>query len=952
MSKVIKNWPWPAWIPVQLIGKGSYGSVYKVERDNPTLGKEYAAVKMVSIPKSEEEISALRADGMSEQTVVEYYDNITKNFVKEIQMMTQFKGLNNIVSIEDHKVFKKPEGIGSDIFIRMELLSTMEQYTKNHTLTQDEVIKLGCDMCSALEKCSELSIIHRDIKPANIFVNRFGDFKLGDFGIARTLSDTTNALSQRGTFDYMAPEVYNGTHYDSRVDIYSLGLVLYKYLNNGFMPFISDNAQLANPTIRTEAFNRRMRGEAFAGPSQAGTELQKVILKACSYNPDDRYATALEMHQALERVKRGQPAEVAPQQSSYMQTAAMPAAMGGAAIAASQVQPYAAPSYQTPSNPIPQYPASPNPASPYPAMNGAGQAYPSQNAPRPYPPQGYQAPQQQFRPGYGAAAASAQAAPSDMYAGEKTSYAGGPRKPSEPSEKSSSQGKNKQKLIVAICSIALIVALGAGVIIWLVKWNPKDDAKTSKKTTKRDSGEVEDTVDDTTREDFEFQLTEDYVTISFEGYEGYGKAKAEVNWAVLEKDLFEKDPNFNVEELKKCIQEGKIDPSSKLKNGDIVQYEWLVDKGAAQKNCGVILDSSIYVHRKVEGLAQVTTFDPFDGISVSFDGVNGFGQAKVVGAPTVAAAQQFSYTLSKSDSLSNGDEITIVFNWNDSQSDAFIEANGCYPATRDKRIVVSGLPAAYIGKSTEITSQQWADMENFAINKLKDSITKKKSSNLTIEMTNLLGYYTLIPRSNPGQNQSHVCLVYQVWIKEIVNGYEIRREFFRCMTFHNVYADGTIVLDDEHSDVSGDAISFGSWKINGFYNYDSLYKTVVAKNSNDYYCEMNVNEDFIKKYPQVYSRDGMFLKDFDMYVVDENTLHNYTDNELQFAIDDILASYGFIFSSKRQNKFDYYIQYPWYHPCIPGDEFNAHPDNYITDPIAKKNFDNLVYERDHTRKNG
>ena len=142
MGNVIKNWPWPAWKPVAMIGKGSYGSVYKVERDNPTLGKEYAAVKIISIPKSEEEISALKADGMSENSIVTYYDNITKNFVKEIQMMTQFKGLNNIVSIEDHKVFKKPDGIGSDIFIRMELLYTMEQYTENHSMTQEDVIKL------------------------------------------------------------------------------------------------------------------------------------------------------------------------------------------------------------------------------------------------------------------------------------------------------------------------------------------------------------------------------------------------------------------------------------------------------------------------------------------------------------------------------------------------------------------------------------------------------------------------------------------------------------------------------------------------------------------------------------------------------------------------------------------------------------------------------------------
>ena len=75
------------------------------------------------------------------------------------------------------------------------------------------------------------NIIHRDIKPENIFVNDFGDFKLGDFGIARKMENVTGGLSQKGTFNYMAPEVAGNGRYDSRADIYSLGIVLYRLLN-------------------------------------------------------------------------------------------------------------------------------------------------------------------------------------------------------------------------------------------------------------------------------------------------------------------------------------------------------------------------------------------------------------------------------------------------------------------------------------------------------------------------------------------------------------------------------------------------------------------------------------------------------------------------------------------------------------------------------------------------
>ena len=85
---------------------------------------------------------------------------------------------------------------------------------------------MGLDLSKALGYCRKLHIIHRDVKPENIFVSRFGDFKLGDFGIARELERTMSGFSKKGTYSYMAPEMYKGEKYDSRVDIYSLGIVL------------------------------------------------------------------------------------------------------------------------------------------------------------------------------------------------------------------------------------------------------------------------------------------------------------------------------------------------------------------------------------------------------------------------------------------------------------------------------------------------------------------------------------------------------------------------------------------------------------------------------------------------------------------------------------------------------------------------------------------------------
>ena len=121
-------------------------------------------------------------------------------------------------------------GIGWDILIQMELLTPLNQYIRDHVVTRQDVIRLGIDLCKALELCQKYNIIHRDVKPENIFISETGDFKLGDFGIARTVEKTTSGLSKKGTYTYMAPEVYKGEAYGTTVDIYSLGIVLYRLL--------------------------------------------------------------------------------------------------------------------------------------------------------------------------------------------------------------------------------------------------------------------------------------------------------------------------------------------------------------------------------------------------------------------------------------------------------------------------------------------------------------------------------------------------------------------------------------------------------------------------------------------------------------------------------------------------------------------------------------------------
>jgi serine/threonine protein kinase/GMP synthase-like glutamine amidotransferase len=289
---------WPEWKVTEQIGQGAFGKVYKVVREEYGV-TSYAAVKVISIPQNEAEVNALRADGYDETASRTYLESVITDFVGEIKLMLSMKGTANIVGVEDYKVVKKTGQIGWDIFIRMELLTSFTNYAAGKTLTEAEVVKLGVDICSALELCAQKNIIHRDIKPENIFISPFGDFKVGDFGIARELEKTGGAMSSKGTYSYAAPEVVSSKPYGAAADIYSLGLVLYKLLNNNRLPFIDPNSQQILYQDRTNAVNRRLSGEPLPAPAGASRQLAQVILQACAFDPAMRFKTATAFKAAL-----------------------------------------------------------------------------------------------------------------------------------------------------------------------------------------------------------------------------------------------------------------------------------------------------------------------------------------------------------------------------------------------------------------------------------------------------------------------------------------------------------------------------------------------------------------------------------------------------------------------------------------------------------------------------
>ncbi len=272
---------WPEWSIVEELGSGSYGTVYKAVRTIRGIDF-FSAIKVITISADQKDLQALN----------------------EILSLDLLKGNSHIVSIQDFKIVEASMDAKWEIFIRMEFLKSLNDYlAETEGLSEKEILKIGLDICDALKYCDREHIIHRDIKPENIFVSKYGDFKLGDFGIAKIINENSLTQSIKGTQNYMAPEIWKGENYSSNVDFYSLGLLLYYLSNDCRMPFINVTDSFISYSAREEAFLRRIRGERLSPPQNASHEFAEVILKACEYDPFRRYQSAVEFYEALEKCR-------------------------------------------------------------------------------------------------------------------------------------------------------------------------------------------------------------------------------------------------------------------------------------------------------------------------------------------------------------------------------------------------------------------------------------------------------------------------------------------------------------------------------------------------------------------------------------------------------------------------------------------------------------------------
>ncbi len=195
---------------------------------------------------------------------------------------------------------------GDTYFMVMELVQgrdLRDVLRSEGPLLPRRVAEIGADICVAVSVAHSQGLVHRDIKPANILLTPDGAVKVADFGIARALDDSeslTKTGAVIGTATYFSPEQAQGATADARSDIYSVGVVMYELLT-GAPPFSGESPVAVAYQHVQQAPEPPSRLNPNVPPG-----LEAIVLKAMAKNPDDRYQSASEMVEDIDRLLAGQ----------------------------------------------------------------------------------------------------------------------------------------------------------------------------------------------------------------------------------------------------------------------------------------------------------------------------------------------------------------------------------------------------------------------------------------------------------------------------------------------------------------------------------------------------------------------------------------------------------------------------------------------------------------------
>lgn len=352
-----------------------------------------------------------------------------------------------------------------------------------------------------------------------------------------------------------------------------------------------------------------------------------------------------------------------------------------------------------------------------------------------------------------------------------------------------------------------------------------------------------------------------YVEVTFYGYNGYGSATAEINWDKILEDYSSKIKYTS--EGRKIEDELGIDPVyymqstislyldnyEHLSNGDEVQYVWNVDKEALSKalKCNVkYTDKTV----QVSNLEEIGKFDPFEGVTVNFSGIEPDGEAWMDYSGELLSREDFELDVPDG-GLKNGDTVTVILR--NSDIDSYARSLGKIPSSTQKEYTVKGL-GKYISKLSDVNESLLNDAKNNAEEIIRNEISGW-SRDVKLDSIDYLGYY--VQSMDDFDDKNMLGVVYKLHSTISSDEEDAGVNQYYDVRFRNVVINGSgdYEIDWDNYYTPSDSFeimvdySYGKYSFT-YTGYSTLDGLKNERNNQDYDVEMNVEDKDNSAYEQ------------------------------------------------------------------------------------------------------